>query len=118
MEKFRRVQSHDLLDRPRDRPLRTAFGAATLSFYTILFLAGGTDILATTFGLSFEALLVTFQVGCLAVPLFVGILTWRICKELARQNVHPIGHPVGGIVVRTAHGGYEVVGAEAADPGG
>jgi ubiquinol-cytochrome c reductase cytochrome b subunit len=105
-------RAHDVLDRPRDRPLRTAFGTATLSFYTVLFLAGGTDILATTFGLSFEALLVTFQVSCLAVPLVAGTLTWRICKELSRQDAHPIGHPVGGMVVRTAQGGYEVVGEE------
>ena len=32
--------SHNLLDRPRDRPLRTAFGVATLTFYTVLVLAG------------------------------------------------------------------------------
>jgi ubiquinol-cytochrome c reductase cytochrome b subunit len=107
-------RAHDLLDRPRDRPVRTAFGAATLSFYTVLFLAGGTDILATTFRVSFEALLVAFQVGCLVVPLVVGVLTWRVCRELSRQNVHPIGRPVGGNVVRTSHGGYEVAGAEAA----
>ena len=59
---------HDLLDRPRDRPARTAFGAATLSFYTVLFLAAGTDVLATIFGVSFEALLRIFQISCIAVP--------------------------------------------------
>jgi ubiquinol-cytochrome c reductase cytochrome b subunit len=111
---------HDLLDRPRDRPLRTAFGAATLSFYTVLFLAAGTDVLATTFGMAFETLLRTFQVGCIAVPLIVGWITWRICKELSRQHLHPIGQPVGGTVVRSPEGGYEMVGAEApaADPDG
>ena len=30
---------HNLLDRPRDAPVRSGFGAATLSFYTILFVA-------------------------------------------------------------------------------
>jgi ubiquinol-cytochrome c reductase cytochrome b subunit len=111
---------HNLLDRPRDRPLRTAFGAATLSFYTVLFLAAGTDVLATTFGLAFETLLRTFQVSCIAVPLIIGWLTWRICKELSRQHVHPIGQPVGATVVRSPEGGYELASAEApaADPGG
>jgi ubiquinol-cytochrome c reductase cytochrome b subunit len=33
--------AHNLLDRPRDAPVRSGFGAATLSFYTILFIAGG-----------------------------------------------------------------------------
>ena len=83
--------AHNLLDRPRDRPLRTAFGAATLSFYTVLFLAAGTDILATTFGVSFEALLITFQISCVAAPIIVGGLTWRICRELSGQRIHPIG---------------------------
>ena len=31
---------HNLLDRPRDNPMRTALGAATLSFYILLFFAG------------------------------------------------------------------------------
>jgi len=111
---------HHLLGRPRDHPVRTAFGAATLSFYTVLFLAAGTDVLATTFGLAFETLLRTFQVGCIAVPLIVGWITWRICKELSRQHLHPIGQPVGGTVVRSPEGGYQMVGTEApaADPDG
>ncbi len=104
---------HDLLDRPRDRPARTAFGAATLSFYTVLFLSAGTDVLATIFGVSFEALLRIFQISCIAVPLVVGAVTWRICRELSRQRIHPIGRPVGGNLVRSADGGYEVAGEHA-----
>jgi ubiquinol-cytochrome c reductase cytochrome b subunit len=101
-------EAHNLLDRPRDRPVRTAFGAATLSFYAVLFLAGGTDVLASTFRLSFESLLRTFQVSCIVVPIVVGWATWKICKELSRQRVHPIQRPVGGVIVRTPAGGYEV----------
>jgi ubiquinol-cytochrome c reductase cytochrome b subunit len=104
-------RSHNLLDRPRDRPLRTAFGTATLSFYAVLFLAGGDDVLAGTFGLSLNALVHTFQVCLLVVPLLVGWATWKICRELSRQKTHPIQQPVGGIIVRTSRGGYEVVGA-------
>src|SRR5262249_18156437 len=33
-------REHHLLDRPRDRPLRTAIGIAALSFYVVLFVAG------------------------------------------------------------------------------
>ena len=32
---------HHLLDRPRDRPVRTAIGVGVLSFYVVLLLAGG-----------------------------------------------------------------------------
>jgi ubiquinol-cytochrome c reductase cytochrome b subunit len=108
-----------LLDRPRDRPVRTAFGVATLSFYTVLFLAGGDDVLASTFGLSIQALVHTFQVCLLVVPVLVGLATWKICRELSSQNVHPIQQPVGGIIVRTADGGYELVdGHDSAVEGG
>ena len=34
---------HDLLDRPRDRPIRTAIGAAFLSWVVIIFAVGSTD---------------------------------------------------------------------------
>ena len=34
---------HDLLDRPRDRPIRTAVGAAFLSWVVIIFAVGSTD---------------------------------------------------------------------------
>lgn len=99
---------HNLLDRPRDRPLRTALGISTITFYLILFLGGATDVLAPTFGLSFQALVHLFQVGVLLLPALMGFVTWRLLKELARQRSHPIQQPVGGRVIRTATGGYEV----------
>ena len=48
---------HHLLDRPRNRPVRTCMGAATLAFYALLTLSGSTDVLATTFGLSVNVVL-------------------------------------------------------------
>ena len=102
-------EPHNLLDRPRDRPLRTAFGVSTITFYVVLFLSGGTDVLASTFGLSFESLLVVFQISLLVLPPAVGWVAWKVCKELSRQRVHPIQQPVGGRVIRTARGGYELV---------
>jgi ubiquinol-cytochrome c reductase cytochrome b subunit len=99
---------HNLLDRPRDRPLRSAFGVSTLTFYTVLFLAAGTDVLAATFGLSFQSLLHVFQVSLLVAPPLLGWLTWRILKDLSRQHAHPIQQPVGGRIMRTPSGGYQV----------
>jgi ubiquinol-cytochrome c reductase cytochrome b subunit len=101
--------AHNLLDRPRDRPVRTAFGVATLSFYVVLFLAGGTDVLASTFSLSLQTVIRLFQVSLLVMPVVSGWIAWRICRELSKQQVHPIKQPVGGVIVRTTEGGYEVV---------
>src|SRR5438067_10470603 len=43
---------HHVLDRPRDRPLRTALGTGVLFFYLTLFGAASSDVLSARFGLS------------------------------------------------------------------
>ena len=48
-------EEHHLLDRPRDRPVRTALGVAVLAFYVVLFFAGGNDVIAARFDLSVNA---------------------------------------------------------------
>jgi ubiquinol-cytochrome c reductase cytochrome b subunit len=79
---------HHLLDRPRQRPVRTALGAATITFYVICFLGGAADVLAATFGLSVNAILWTFRVLVLALPPVVGWVVYRLCRELlARDGV-------------------------------
>jgi ubiquinol-cytochrome c reductase cytochrome b subunit len=85
---------HHLLDRPRQRPVRTALGTATLSFYTICFFGGAADVLAATFGLSVNAILWTFRILVLAVPPVVAWVTHRLCKELSARDGLPIASPV------------------------
>ena len=36
---------HHIVDRPRQRPVRTALGAATLSFYSVLFFGAASDVI-------------------------------------------------------------------------
>jgi ubiquinol-cytochrome c reductase cytochrome b subunit len=85
---------HHLLDRPRQRPVRTALGTATLSFYVICFIGGAADVLASTFGLSVNAILWTFRILVLAVPPVVGWVTYRLCKELSARDGLPTASPV------------------------
>ena len=77
---------HHLLDRPRDRPLRTALGVATMSFYTVLFFAGSSDVLAFTFDLSVNAVFQTFRVMLFVLPVVTGWIAFRLCKELAARD--------------------------------
>ncbi len=84
---------HHLLDRPRDRPVRTALGVATMTFYTVLFFGGASDVLAITFDLSLNALFRTLQVLCLVLPPLFGWVTYRLCCELAERDRPP---PVPG----------------------
>ena len=100
---------HNLLNRPRDRPVRTGVGAAALAFYGILFLAGGNDVLAALTQIAPETITNIFRVALFAVPAAVFLITRGICVNLARSGVHPLEEPQGGRIVRTPAGGYELV---------
>ena len=45
---------HNLLDRPRDEPRRTAFGAAFFTWVFVIFVAGSADRVYVTFGIPYE----------------------------------------------------------------
>jgi ubiquinol-cytochrome c reductase cytochrome b subunit len=77
---------HHVLDRPRDRPLRTALGVATLVFYTVLGLGGATDALSQLFDLSINQLIWTLRVLLFVLPLAAAYLTRRLCLELQARD--------------------------------
>ncbi len=77
---------HHLLDRPRDRPVRTALGMATIAFYSVLFVAGGSDVVSTIFHVSVNASIWAYRVLALTLPPLVALLTWRLCRDLARRD--------------------------------
>jgi ubiquinol-cytochrome c reductase cytochrome b subunit len=107
---------HHLLDRPRQRPVRTALGVATLSFYVICFTGAASDVLAATFGLSVNAILWTFRGLVLAVPPVAGWFTYQLCKELSARDGVPTASRVR---VREIPGRLRrgTVAAVPADPG-
>jgi ubiquinol-cytochrome c reductase cytochrome b subunit len=79
-------REHHVLDRPRDKPMRTALGVATLTFYTILGLAAADDVLAVALGLSMNAILNAYRVMLLVLPPIAGFLAYRLCKELQKRD--------------------------------
>ena len=84
---------HHLLDRPRDRPMRTALGVATLAFYAVLFIAGGSDVLATEFGLSVNQLIWSSRVSLFVVPVVAGLIAHRLCRDLSARDAEPPDEP-------------------------
>ena len=87
--------SHNLLDRPRDRPGRTALGVAGFTFYAVLTVAGAQDVLA--FYLDMQQAPVTFALRgiLIGLPLLTGVLTWRVCRGLRGVPVEPVEVPEG-----------------------
>jgi quinol---cytochrome-c reductase cytochrome b subunit len=75
---------HNLLDRPRDVPLRTAIGYAVMSLVFLVFLAGSADRVDVMFGLSYSAQIWLYRVLFFAGPVIAALLAYRTCVELQR----------------------------------
>ena len=59
---------HNLLQRPRDTPVRTALGAMAVSFYAVLALSGSNDQIAFFFNVSLNATIWAGRIGLLHRP--------------------------------------------------
>ena len=81
---------HHLLDRPRQRPVRTALGVATLSFYSVCFLGAASDVVASTFHVSVNRVLITLRLGVFLVPIIAAWATYRLCRELSDRDGLPV----------------------------
>ncbi|MEP6462057.1 MAG: ubiquinol-cytochrome c reductase cytochrome b subunit [Frankiaceae bacterium] len=98
---------HNLLDRPRNRPSRTALGMMSLTFYFILLLGSSTDVLAVIFHSSFNVLIWAFRVLLFAGPPLAYYVTRRICLALQRSDAEVAHHGVEtGIISRSPTGEY------------
>jgi ubiquinol-cytochrome c reductase cytochrome b subunit len=78
----RDLRRHDLLDRPRDNPWRTAIGVALFSWVLLVFVAGSLDRAYVFFGITYSAQLWAFRVLIWVVPLVALFVTKRVCEEL------------------------------------
>ncbi|MFF3905202.1 cytochrome bc complex cytochrome b subunit [Streptomyces sp. NPDC001848] len=100
-------REHHILDRPRNAPTRTAFGAAWISWYFVMLLGGGNDIWATHFHLSINAITWFVRIAFFVVPVIVFIVTKRICLGLQRRDRDKVLHGrESGIIKRLPHGEF------------
>jgi ubiquinol-cytochrome c reductase cytochrome b subunit len=103
---------HHLLDRPRDRPKRTAAGAAMMALMFTLLGASATDVLANFFQVSLNEVLWTFRILVFVVPIVVGVVTWRICIEMQHGGASIGQRKRHVIMTRSATGEYRTVDTE------
>ena len=96
---------HNLLDRPSNRPKRTAAGVAVLAALSMLFIASSTDVIANFFHLPLNSVLWAMRALVLASPFVAYPITYKICKEL--QLTKGGGkRKTANVVSRTAEGEY------------
>jgi ubiquinol-cytochrome c reductase cytochrome b subunit len=98
---------HDLLDRPRDRPNRTAVGAAFLSWVVIIFAVGSTDRLFFRLHISYSAQIHFWRVGVWVLPILIFFITRSACRSLRRSGGHPLRSWQGEVVEREPDGRVE-----------
>jgi ubiquinol-cytochrome c reductase cytochrome b subunit len=77
---------HNVVDRPRDAPVRTAVGASFLTWVALIFVAGSADRATTFFGLDYEAQTHVYRVAVWVIPLLVFLLALSLCRGLKRAD--------------------------------
>jgi ubiquinol-cytochrome c reductase cytochrome b subunit len=96
---------HNLLDRPSNRPKRTAAGVAVLALMSTLFIASSTDVIANFFRLPLNEVLWGMRFFVILSPFVAYPIAWKICKEI--QGVQGGGkRKTTNVVTRTAEGEY------------
>jgi ubiquinol-cytochrome c reductase cytochrome b subunit len=99
--------SHNLLQRPRDVPVRTALGMMAVSFMFVLLLSGGNDVIAYTFDISLNATTWGGRILLLLLPPIAYYVTYRICLGLQRADREILEHGIEtGIIKRLPHGEF------------
>jgi ubiquinol-cytochrome c reductase cytochrome b subunit len=105
-------RKHNLLDRPRDNPRRTALVAAFMTWVGIIFIAGATDRLYFRSFISYEAQVWFFRGAAFIAPVIAYFAARAIARRLRRSGDHPLRGWNGRVLRRTAAGGFEEVEAE------
>ncbi len=79
-------RAHHVLDRPRDRPVRTAIGIGAITFFVVLLIAGGQDVVAEEARAPITRVTVVLQILCLTLPFVTGAIAWKWCHDLAAAD--------------------------------
>ncbi len=98
---------HNLLQRPRDVPVRTSIGAMAIAFYIVLTFSSFNDLIAYKFDISLNAMTWIGRIGMVVLPPIVYFVTYRWCIALQRSDRAVLEHGIEtGIIKRLPHGAY------------
>ena len=99
---------HNVNQRPRNAPTRTAFGIAGITFYGIMWAEGANDLIAMHLQIP---LYTTTEIARYAIfigPVVAFWVTRRICIGLQRRDASMLSHGVEtGIIRQQPNGGFE-----------
>ncbi|HEX8132919.1 MAG TPA: ubiquinol-cytochrome c reductase cytochrome b subunit [Actinomycetes bacterium] len=84
--------AHQLLDRPRDHPVRCAAGAGTLAFYGLLLATASNDVIAKLAGVPVAGLTWAGRILLLAAPPVAAAVTYLLARSLRDSGVEDVLH--------------------------
>lgn len=100
-------REHNLLDRPRNAPTRTGIGVMAITFYGLLWIGGGNDIIAISFDMSINAITWFLRIAIFVLPPIAFVVTKRICLGLQRRDREKLLHGYeSGRILRLPHGEF------------
>jgi ubiquinol-cytochrome c reductase cytochrome b subunit len=101
---------HHLLQRPRDVPTRTAIGCMAITFYLVLLISGGNDVIADKLRISLNAMTWAGRIGLLILPPLAYYVAQRIALGLQQHDREVLAHGIETGVIRRDPDGrfYEV----------
>src|SRR3712207_7608079 len=90
-----------------DVPVRTSLGMMALTFYVVLLISGGNDVISEKFDISLNAMTWVGRIGLVILPPIVYVFTYRICLGLQKHDREVLEHGLEtGVIRRLPHGEF------------
>jgi ubiquinol-cytochrome c reductase cytochrome b subunit len=91
---------HNVLDRPRNAPIRTATGMAAVAFYGVLWAEGANDVIADKLQIPLYTVTWIARVMVFVGPAIAFYVTRRICLGLQRKDKELLEHGLETGIIR------------------
>jgi ubiquinol-cytochrome c reductase cytochrome b subunit len=83
---------HNVTDRPRNAPARTAIGVAAMTYYAVFWLEGANDLIAVHLDIPVYTITWVARFAVFVAPALAYFLTKRICLGLQRKDRDLLEH--------------------------
>ncbi len=98
---------HNLLQRPRDVPVRTALGVAFMTFYIVNLISGANDLFAFKLDISLNVMTWLGRIFSIIGPVIAYVVTYRLCLGLQHSDRAVLEHGIEtGILKRLPNGEF------------
>jgi ubiquinol-cytochrome c reductase cytochrome b subunit len=98
---------HNILQRPRDVPVRTALGVAFITFYLVNLINGANDLFAFKLDISLNVMTWVGRVLSIIGPVIAYVITYKLCLGLQHSDRAVLEHGIEtGIIRRLPSGEF------------